>query len=751
MSLCVFFQEQTAVLTFHIQESSLTSSKTMNSNQNKTNDFGENVHLRDGVNPVDERIKGSNSDSTDYILQAVSAPDIEGQRDISLNNKLQPDFIEQTCQTLLLCCSQENSVNIKTCYAGSKCIKFCMCGNAGGEIQTIATGADEYGTSYRLQQLILDAEHRLVGEGLDQTAWMLLHSFSLHFRQPLQSSGNNSRVYRDVENGGGSGWHQCVRKSEECRTLGGLMLFSYRFFITMCLLATRVMRSAILPLHLFSQIVIGSFLNQDRIFNCYKVEFNTVDIKNSTLSSKYKIWSNEAIGDHLYCRKHKRIMFTDSEISNVKKDGNLSQKDNVLAAAKLLTEASKLIDKQILMENGKKRGPYVSGYNEEPGESDCLDNYLNVSHFLRPSWHVATVFPVHHHTSTIVHPQQSISLPEVRDENSAREDYKHELRRLASFSDLPATFKFFVIRLANAGFYCNQDKIIRCFFCNFEKSDWKLLENPLQIHHHRPQCSIVTGINCENVPIMLPSAEQEKELRQLWSLTEGKMASRPLQMQSVTSILQPVLGGTTLNMSAGGAQVSPPVAAFGQDAGTNSTDSITSQPGLLGAAGTELVVDGTLEGSESKGRGENVSVIAPGSPALQPEFQIASLGQPTPTSASQQLASNLVTDPNSTAQLTTNASRVDSSSLSCSHSLNDSTSQPESGSSESGPRTGEGQQVVTYQQLGILTESPKHLNMAVYQERINSFRNWPQQNNQNPANLAQAGFFYGGKLLGSFD
>ncbi|PVD28678.1 hypothetical protein C0Q70_11272 [Pomacea canaliculata] len=536
----------------------------MNSNQNKTNDFGENVHLRDGVNPVDERIKGSNSDSTDYILQAVSAPDIEGQRDISLNNKLQPDFIEQTW----------------------------------GEIQTIATGADEYGTSYRLQQLILDAEHRLVAEGLDQTAWMLLHSFSLHFRQPLQSSGNNSRVYRDVENGGGSGWHQY------------------------------------------------------------------------------------------------------SEISNVKKDGNLSQKDNVLAAAKLLTEASKLIDKQKLMENGKKRGPYVSGYNEEP---------------------------VHHHTSTIVHPQQSISLPEVRDENSAREDYKHELRRLASFSDLPATFKFFVIRLANAGFYCNQDKIIRCFFCNFEKSDWKLLENPLQIHHHRPQCSIVTGINCENVPIMLPSAEQEKELRQLWSLTEGKMASRPLQMQSVTSILQPVLGGTTLNMSASGAQVSPPVAAFGQDAGTNSTDSITSQPGLLGAAGTELVVDGTLEGSESKGRGESVSVIAPGSPALQPEFQIASLGQPTPTSASQQLASNLVTDPNSTAQLTTNASRVDSSSLSCSHSLNDSTSQPESGSSESGPRTGEGQQVVTYQQLGILTESPKHLNMAVYQERINSFRNWPHR------------------------
>ena len=46
--------------------------------------------------------------------------------------------------------------------------------------------------------------------------------------------------------------------------------------------------------------------------------------------------------------------------------------------------------------------------------------------------------------------------------------------------------------------------------------------------------------------------------------------------------------------------------------------------------------------------------------------------------------------------------------------------------------------------LGIVTDRPKHPNMAIEATRIGSYTSWPTGKSQTPQQLAKAGFFYAG-------
>ncbi|KAK7478917.1 hypothetical protein BaRGS_00029898 [Batillaria attramentaria] len=58
--------------------------------------------------------------------------------------------------------------------------------------------------------------------------------------------------------------------------------------------------------------------------------------------------------------------------------------------------------------------------------------------------------------------------------------------------------------------------------------------------------------------------------------------------------------------------------------------------------------------------------------------------------------------------------------------------------------SGQGQQVLTYEQLGISTEVPRRPDMAMINARVATYRNWPPANSHTPIQLAEAGFYYAG-------
>jgi hypothetical protein len=59
-------------------------------------------------------------------------------------------------------------------------------------------------------------------------------------------------------------------------------------------------------------------------------------------------------------------------------------------------------------------------------------------------------------------------------------------------------------------------------------------------------------------------------------------------------------------------------------------------------------------------------------------------------------------------------------------------------------------QVSRRELLGIVTDRPKHPQMAVEATRIASYTAWPTGKHQTPQQLAKAGFFYAGRFLWCF-
>ena len=55
-------------------------------------------------------------------------------------------------------------------------------------------------------------------------------------------------------------------------------------------------------------------------------------------------------------------------------------------------------------------------------------------------------------------------------------------------------------------------------------------------------------------------------------------------------------------------------------------------------------------------------------------------------------------------------------------------------------------QLVTYSQLGIYTQEPKRPDFAIATTRMNTYTGWPHSSTHTPADMAEAGFYYVGKL-----
>ncbi|XP_076444560.1 E3 ubiquitin-protein ligase XIAP-like isoform X2 [Babylonia areolata] len=261
--------------------------------------------------------------------------------------------------------------------------------------------------------------------------------------------------------------------------------------------------------------------------------------------------------------------------------------------------------------------------------------------------------------------------------------FSQELHRMGTFVNQPQHMTVFALILARAGFMCLPDGAIVCYFCGVQRNEWNFSESAVEVHRQlNPNCSILTGVNCNNVPVLRLDLDQVQAVMEVWSLS------------------------------------GPPLIGSGGEA------AVQQAPSVLG-------------GNASAGAPQSAVYQLPGPGEQGPRQDVVADGRTTSGSTGGSSQANQ----NDQRQLDP---RRDVRIL-------DGTAQPEEASSSAprsetggGNRTGSGQQAVTYQQLGIITDFPKRAEMATLSSRLATFSNWPSTYAQNPLALAEAGFYYAG-------
>ncbi|KAK7106987.1 E3 ubiquitin-protein ligase XIAP-like [Littorina saxatilis] len=317
--------------------------------------------------------------------------------------------------------------------------------------------------------------------------------------------------------------------------------------------------------------------------------------------------------------------------------------------------------------------------------------------------------------------------------------FRQELRRLGTFMDMPANSPVFAVRLAQAGFLRYPDGAIICFFCGLQRDEWNAGDLPVEIHRRlRGDCPMVTGGECENQPVVITLPEERlQELMAVWSLSGPSLVQgrEPAHQQR-------------------GVEVADATATASQPTQTTSR---ASNPSAYStgrgptARAADLAADGHPPASGAGSAGAQASAppdrrATPAAAAANPSISGASpLSAPAvgnnSAQARDQLPPRMGLMGGDVASANPGAPRGP---------IFDGTAQPEpprnpaDNISASGSEPRAGQQVVTYQQLGIVTEAPKRSDMAMLNSRVGSFRNWPATASHTPLQLAEAGFFYAG-------
>ncbi|KAK7447334.1 hypothetical protein BaRGS_00040192 [Batillaria attramentaria] len=303
-----------------------------------------------------------------------------------------------------------------------------------------------------------------------------------------------------------------------------------------------------------------------------------------------------------------------------------------------------------------------------------------------------------------------------------------EMRRLTTFADAPVTLPVFVIPLARAGFLRLPNGNIVCYFCGLTHNTWQAGDVPADVHRRlSPRCPMVTGINCNNQPVSSVPEEREKEVMQAWSL-QGGIARQPGFVQEA---LDHPGQGQQPPQSSGG----PPGAGLPRETASASNRG-TDAASLSGPASLPVA-----QGSSSQAGGVTV-----GHHSL-PSASLSSDAHTGDASAAQQAGQNVGAVAGAAAGVASNNVRDATVGP-----IIDGTAQPVVPPPSLGQETrdttrsgsGRGQQVVTYEQLGISTEIPKRPDMAMINARVATYRNWPPANSHTPIQLAEAGFYYAG-------
>ena len=364
------------------------------------------------------------------------------------------------------------------------------------------------------------------------------------------------------------------------------------------------------------------------------------------------------------------------------------------------------------------------------------------SHYLQPAPVSIVLFPARRQTSkkaqglkkrqdgsTSSQPQQGDRswLP-VSVNGMPQVTFRQELQRLGTFHNMPPNLRVFAVRLAHVGFLCLPDGVVVCYFCGLRWEGGNNQDSPLVAHRRqRPSCPMLTGESCDNIPVSVFDMERVQELMEIWSLT----------------------GPSVLSAEPGSQVTAAEVTGF-----------VPSAPQVTTSRRTIESTQGNGRPTASMQQQAEIAEDSARVPTTSEQQASGSDSSQAPAAVTTATLPNLdVHSSNSQAGSTQQSGSAEGSAASAAAPLAagnseavavlDGTAQPEVPGTVARLPTQQtqskrGQQVVTYQQLGIVTEAPKHADMALINSRVATFRNWPSTRSHTPLTLSEAGFYYAG-------
>ncbi|KAK7107407.1 E3 ubiquitin-protein ligase XIAP-like [Littorina saxatilis] len=304
-----------------------------------------------------------------------------------------------------------------------------------------------------------------------------------------------------------------------------------------------------------------------------------------------------------------------------------------------------------------------------------------------------------------------------------------EIHRMGTFNNLIATLPVSALKLARAGFLCLPGDAIVCYFCGLRRDEWRAGESPLDVHRQlQGTCPVVNSRGSENQAENSMKEQHMQQLLTAWSLSGPPvLPDNSLGQQTTTGEVADARGAITQPLQP---LHTPTAGAARAPTGRYQTGDLAED----GHSGTPLALAG--EQASASGFSPASAVASPNQTrdGRHPEASAAPLPAQTAGGSTGRQAGLM-------------GGNAASANPGGPTPILDGTAQPESPrSTAETPRdvSRAGQQVVTYQQLGIVTDSPKRPDMAMVNSRLASFTNWPAEYSHTPLQLTEAGFFYGG-------
>ncbi|KAI8745470.1 baculoviral IAP repeat-containing protein 2 isoform X1 [Biomphalaria glabrata] len=306
-----------------------------------------------------------------------------------------------------------------------------------------------------------------------------------------------------------------------------------------------------------------------------------------------------------------------------------------------------------------------------------------------------------------------------------------EIWRIRTFSNYPQNAAKSAILLASDGFaYVGNgrdvDDSVICFFCESVKNKWQPLEDICEVHKQlSPNCSMVTHINCPNIPlktnhdsILFDKVFQIQKYHRNLNASENSIGIQDIEQdEEITSINRSNL----------------PVSSQGV---LEHHRSIAAPP------------------SQSSRADDSSQSLSSAFPSVRESPSNAVSSVPTsvfnnttpPPGNTVYTANNLVSDSSlvtDSATPSTNTA-VPSTDTAAGHfSATASTvNQAVANSSQNATKGNAGGP--TYSELGIVTERPKRFEYAVRLKRMETFTSWPRDHHLRLKELAEDGFYYAG-------
>ncbi|XP_059160170.1 baculoviral IAP repeat-containing protein 3-like isoform X3 [Physella acuta] len=367
--------------------------------------------------------------------------------------------------------------------------------------------------------------------------------------------------------------------------------------------------------------------------------------------------------------------------------------------------------------------------------------------------------------------------------------FHDERFRIATFVSYPRTCVKSPLLLAANGFVyigMGSEDIVMCYFCCGVKNNWGELDNILEVHRvMSPECPIVTGNSCDNVPLnslSFPTSFGDM-LRNCFTEidsapTPGQASSQVVAefpQQSQNRALMCGSGNRSFNLEESGlhlAGTSAPTNIVSNDPQTVRTNqTINTENGGLDTTSLVLpsgsYVHNPSQSTATNTYSSNTQLV----PAVS-QPSTTSPAHPTlahiSTTATGSLNTTLPIQTHSTAPTVSHTS-VSSTPAELRRSIPSSTHNQQTGrdrptntptstngqhasrdrptntpTSTNGQHASRDRPTPTYSELGILTERPKRADYALKVKRQESFAGWPRGHHLSVESLVDAGFYYGG-------